>query len=463
MALEEAMGVAEAFRFAAQHALAKRQLDQVKEERDTQAQLARDRFNEEIKQHQENAKRQATLDKAQLDVYGANLSQLGQKALDNILQGGAPPPGTTISPTASSLPSGEANFSPMNPQQATGQIVQMPGYAPQQTPTTEGYAQNQSRLWDMVNAAKNKQELVKEAAKQAEIEKGKVEMAAAMMDRLNTSKKYDEDRAAATAEAAWKRDKYRVDADNANRLTIANINAKKGTEPLYDIKPHVLDGLNGNVTQEVFNKVQLPKGDKQAITDAMTQIGARFLTDKQKELFDTMQGASEALKPMTDLIDKSSYSEGTTDAIPLAAKDYLNSDIRAIHNRLQGRALMMASVVSGQPPSRISDPDVKATLKGYIPTLLDTTKNKIIQYDSFVDILNKKIKTQLKDFSEKQQSVLAANIGYPFSHYEGNKTASVSKKATSPVGSNPVQAPSQINPAATHVWTPNGIQSIGQH
>src|SRR5450759_981814 len=111
MALEEAMGVAEAFKNAAQNALAKRQLDQAKEERDTQATLARDKFNEEIKQHQENAKRQAVLDKAQLDVHAANLSALGQKALDNILQGGAPPPGTTIQPTASTLPSGEANYS----------------------------------------------------------------------------------------------------------------------------------------------------------------------------------------------------------------------------------------------------------------------------------------------------------------------------------------------------------------
>ncbi len=451
MALQEVDRIIDILKTAHQQKMVEQEGKRRQEEQESLAQnrlAVRDQADKAFQQHikdqeaqQKIAQQAADLQMKVYKLHGAQaLQQMGEE-----YQKTGVAPGGQAAPMATSSTGGD--FSPANPQQATGAQLTIPGMEDLgsiQVATPERAAARQADLTRITQRPKVEAQIEESRALQADMLNKQTEAKQADLDRANAIKAADESRLQLQLDAQEKR----AQAHDKILLTIAGMRAKKGVEPTIDIEPHVQDVLDGRMSLEDFQKTPLAKIDKEAISEAVTQAGGRFLTKNQQELNTTVNGAAEALTIMKDFIDKTSFSDSTVGAITGAVNDYRNADIRKLNDQIKGRKLVMAQAITKQSPRSISDKDAESILQGYTPTLTDTTKNKIIQYDKYVDILNKKVETELAPLKPAQAARIKASMGFPFKHYDGNK----------------VQQPAQNQPAApgaTHMWTPQGIQPVG--
>ena len=97
-----------------------------------------------------------------------------------------------------------------------------------------------------------------------------------------------------------------------------------------------------------------------------------------------------------------------------------------------------------------------------------TSSANVLRYNAFIDEINKIVDLQLGNVPPEQRAFIKANTLGMGNLKKLNPDATpfdLKQQSTAPAPS-PGVAQTQSNPAtsgATHMWTPNGVQPIGQH
>lgn len=441
MALGEVQQIIEILRNAQQQKLAQQELDQRKAEQEARAnqnlmeQDQRDKaFQEQIKQHEAQNKIAQQAADLQLKVYklhGAQaLQEIGQKYQETGVA-----PGGQVAPMATSSTGGD--FSPINPQQATGAQLTIPGMEDLgsiQVATPERAAARQAGLDRIAMRPKVEAKIEESRALQADLLNKQDEAKSADFQRAAMMKVYDDER----MDKKIKADAEQARLDRLSRERIANI-TKGGIDEL-DLTPIAQDAIEGKTSLEAINKLGISKLKKTQLINAVTGAGARILSQKQMDLVGDFSQLVNAIPYMDEIIRQQPQTTNYLSSKLGGVASTFDTQLRASEKELDARASVVARFL--REKGNLSNQDITRVM-GLFPSRFDTVDVNIKKRDDFAKELTKIIDSQLDNVSPAQRNIIKKRVGLLDIGLYGSQSKQVG------------------TPNATHIWTPNGIQPVG--
>lgn len=360
MAMDEVNSIAETMRAAMASQLNARQQAQQAKQHADQLALDQRKFDEEVSQHVITNKAAKTLLDAQLAAHQAGVNLQSQQMGEIYQKTGVTPAGATFSPAASSTPDGQANYTPVNPSQATGQVMQIPGMQSMTVQNPLDYAKQEAARATIIGAPAEAAKIREETAKQTAIEKGKIDLAVMTLDRINASKQYDETRAAQMKAADDARNVYTQAQENYRARLMAN--SKNGSTDV-DLSPYIVQANNGELTLEGIKKLPLKPSDQMKVLNGVISNGGRVLKDADQQTIKDMSTISTALPHLSNALQI--LKENPTEArIPgtQAWKNY-NEAINQVELVLP----QVGRIIAGDK-GRMSNQQIKYAEGSFIPS-----------------------------------------------------------------------------------------------
>ncbi len=399
--------VIEIMRGVAQKEIAARQAQIEQQRADQQGEQEKARIKQqqdELKQRKSEFDSQHALAQKAADfIHNQQMTAAAQKYQETGLQ----PAGTTINPAISTMPNGEANASPVNPVNATSQVMGFEGTPqtiPVQSPTQ--YATSQAKLQEITNKPMEDLRIRIEAAKQKEIEQAKAEGKAADLDRMNAQKQYDDARAKQAADAAFAREKYKVDADNRTRLQIANIS--KGSTDV-DLTPYISQANNGEITQEDIKKLPLKPVDQMKVLNGVVSSGGRVLKEASKQNLTDMATVSTAIPHIADALNLLKTN-------PIAVRTPGTDAYKQYQEAVNQAELVLPQVarIIGGEKGKMSNQQISYAQGSFIPTrnpIAASYETNVKNAQDFVKTMNDIVKNHTVGMSPEHVNMLKENFG----------------------------------------------------
>jgi hypothetical protein len=460
MALDEALGVAAAFRAAAQQQLAHSQQVSQDEDRKARVKEVQDRLDQQKTEF--NAQHALAIKAAdmvrQLNEY--KVLQDKTSIAQHIMGGGAVP-GDAQAPVGGNETTG--NFSPVggitdpNTTSVMHQIPMGDGQPPLQMtlPTPNAYATQQANIARITNAPAEEAKTRESVATQS-----------AMTDKLLAGKAADDERVQAAKAQDFLRETQREKAQadlqlQLERMRTASaerINASKNNGSSIDVEPLIQDGVNGNLSQEELNRMAITKQDKAMITNGVLQAGGRLYTQAQKDVIPTFVNAVKTVGNMDEFIANQPQSKNWLAAQIGGLGTAFDSKLNNLQDMIKADTMAIAKTIQGAKGQRIMNLELKLAQGGFVPKRNQTLEENVIRRNQYVQSLQDVVRANLSSLPPESVNATLQRLGILDIPMLDPSTG----KPIQRTGGTQSTTTNQTNPAATHVWTPNGIQPIGQ-
>jgi hypothetical protein len=381
---------------------------------ETQAKLEQQRIDEEVKQH-------GIANKAAKALLDVQLAQHQQQIGQNYQQTGIAPSGTTMSPTASSLPSGEANFTPANPQQATGQMLNVPGVGSMQVASPEAAATRQANIADIAAGPSRKTETLKqglETQRQVAVTQATQAAETDRQVKLATS-------AQAAAQALKK---LEIEGENHRNAVTAGTQMKIAMLP-YSIfqnsdpaartamtQPSIDAMSNGDISakqvRDQFNEKGL-LGAGTAVVSSFMSSGGVPPTDKQVDFKKKVQPIIDAVPLIQEYIGLLPKTSGGLSGLAsgMTHPDLLNPRLASIEKELEFNIAPVARTLGGDEGQRLQKALLGPAEGGYMPSKFKPTSYNVDNYNKFIKLLNSAVDSSLSSMPAGQRAHIKATMG----------------------------------------------------
>ncbi len=470
MAQAEVNSIAETMRAAAQRQLDAKRLQHEAEHQAAQLKLEQDKFKEEINQHSiANKSAKALLD-AQLALHQTQQAQIGQQ-MGEATQKGAPPV-SPLMPQASSLSSGEPNYTPANPsanpQTSSTSLMAIPGTSlnvPVLSP--EATATRQANIDETLAAPKRATEAAKQQAETDRILKTQSALQAAETDRfikqINT-----------TQAAETEREKLRIAGENHRNAVTAATSRANALLPYSWLqnmppeqrstifKPYNEGMLSGDISGKQVHSDFAEKGMAGAGAGVISQFisaGGVVPTDKQVDFKKKIAPIIDAVPLIKQYIDLLPNTTNTTmgaikaTGFGLTHPLQFNQQLKSIEQQIEFNIAPVARTLGGDEGQRLQKALLGPAEGGYMPSKSATKEANVANYNRFIDLINKVLDSQYAGMPAAQRAIVKSSLGLD----------KLSKLTPDGKPVKEVTQPIQNQPSATHIWTPQGVKPVGQN
>lgn len=407
MAQAEVDHIIEIMKNAAQKQLQQQQLKIEQQRADAATEFEKAR----IKQDQETLKQRKAEFDANFDLAKKAADVMHMQSMQQVIAGlkkGETIPGETISPAASTLPSGEANYTPINPAQATSEVHQLPYNLGSVTiPTQVEEARRQAKIYEIANAPIEASKI--KLAKEAEQARSDLAEQNKQYDfiRSITQKIYDDDR----ADAKNKNEMAMKKLELASQERVAKMRAGGDTQ----IHPGIIkQAMEGDVTREdilkMYNQV-----DQVRIQNEILNQGGNLLSNKDKELVGDFSQMVQATKYMQDLIANQPQisSEGNFARLKSHVagpyKRLTDSNLAAIEQEIKGRSTLIARGFAKEKGNLSNQDIVRA--QNMLPKVSEPVDANIKKYNDYIMEVDKAFRDKLSHLPKKQVDILRQKVG----------------------------------------------------
>lgn len=402
-------------------------IEQQRADAQTEAEKARiEQQKEELAQRKTQFEANLAMQKA---AHNVAMVQATQALQEGFSKTGLTPPGARINPT--------------NPEAGIGTMT-MPGLGlngadvtmPIQTP--QAAAAQAANTYQIANKPIEEAKIRVEAAKQKEIEEAKLAAKREDLDRMNVQKQYDD----AREERRQKADLLRTQLEIASRERIARIQRGSMEE---DLTPYVHQAINGDITREDINAMPLKnKDDKMRIFNAVIGSGAGLLDKEQKALVGDFSQMVEATKLMDQIIANQPKTGNRLTSHVLGPLARLTDpNLSGPEQQLAGHISLIARGFAKEK-GNLSNKDIER-VQNMLPSSSEPLDVNIKKRNDYLQELGKLIDSKLSNLPKAQREVIKKKVGL----YGIDPPAQGQ------------QAPQQVSPGATHVWTPQGVVPAG--
>jgi len=355
----------------------KAQLEQAKKEFD---------LNHEI------AKKHADLVTAQVT------SQLGNQ----YQQTGVAPAGTSVSPT---IQGNGGMASPVNPQQATSQMLDIPNVGQIQVATPEQYATRQADLSRITEKPKEEAKIRESQALQSDLLKKQEEAKQADFVRAIVQKQYDDNRAAASQTAETERAKLHI--ASAERIARIQAAARDKTTGI-DLSPFAQDAIDGKITKEEVARLPVTMQEKAAIVDAVRGTGSQILRKDQADLVGDMNQVVSTIPLMDQVIQNQPQTHNVISSHIGGLLSSGNQDVTAPEKELMARTSVISRFLKEK--GNLSNRDIERVTK-MIPSRFNPLETNIKLRDDFRLELNKLLDSKLANLPDAQRNIIKKRVG----------------------------------------------------
>ncbi len=444
MALQEVDRIIDILKTAHQQKMVEQEGKRRQEEQESLAQnrlAVRDQADKAFQQHvkdqeaqQKIAQQAADLQMKVYKLHGAQaLQQMGEE-----YQKTGVAPGGQAAPMATSATGGD--FSPANPQQATGAQLTIPGMEDLgsiQVATPERAAARQADLTRITQRPKVEAQIEESRALQADMLNKQAEAKQADLDRVNVQKQYDDARAAKVQEAEMARLKLTL----ASHERIAKIS--RGASDM-DLSPYAQQIIDGDLSRDDVLKLPIPKPDQMRLINAVTGAGAGILSKDQKELVGDFSQMVQAVKLMDQIIANQPQTHNKITSHIAGAFSSLDQNVTGPQEELNGHISLLARGFAKEK-GNLSNKDIERVQK-MLPDRYQPVETNIKKRDDYLIELDRTIDAKLASVPKAQRDMIKKKVGLL------------------DIGLYNKEQPAQSQPAAlgaTHMWTPQGIQPVG--
>lgn len=354
-------------------------------------------------------------------------------------QTGVSPAGASVSPAASTVPNGQANYSPINPQQATSNILQFPGGGSVEVPTLGAQAKTQAAAKETLMEPEVKAKIRESQAVEAERLKKVEESKAYDFQRMAMMKVYDDKRAAEMKAADDARERYRQEQENYRARLRLQSDAP-------DLSPYVMMGLNGEMTQEDVMKLPLKTPDKMKIVNGVVAPGGRLLNNSSKQSLTDMSTISTAIPHIDGALAELKNH-------PVEVRIPGTDSYKRYQEEVKQAELVLPQVgrVIAGDKGRMSNQQIKYAEGSFLPSrnpLTTDFASNVKNREDFVRTMNDIMDTHLKGMSDQHKAYLKQTFGIkPLTPFIASPVA-----GQAPQG----QAPPQQQPAPSFKITATG-------
>lgn len=415
MALQEANQIIEAIKFAIQERRA-REMDEVERKR-IEADIEQRKIENErrLKEFDEQKRQFDISAKAAEAVRQAALAEARMKIGKEAAESGILPPG---SEPYAQTPNG-AGFSPINPAQASGHILNFPDGTRMAVPTPAIYAKQQADVERITQRPKVEADIEKARSLQADLLKKQEEAKDADLFRAMVQKQYEDQR----EEKRIKAENYRAELRAATDIKVANIN-KRGAVT-EDVSPYINQLRTGTLSREEFMRMPLSNTDKMTAINSVTKSGDGIINNKQKEFIQDLTTLVEAVDAMDEVIKKGPQTGNILSGKIGGVLSTLNEEVRTPEKILEGRSSLIMKHFGEK--GTLTNADVYRSKEGFIPSRSEPVKMRVAKRNQYVNDLKKLIRNKLRGLSDNQINLIMEDIGVndipDFAGIEGKKKA----------------------------------------
>ena len=429
MALAEVDRIIEIMRNAHLNQQAQVAARQKQEEQDSMAanRLAQQDL-EEKRLQQENQHFQASNDlankiaQAQVAAHKLQSMQTVQQMGQAVQQGAPAPAGSSTVPAISTLPNGEANASPVNPANATSNMLQIPGVEGQiQVATPQAYAQQQAGIKTIEQAP----DIAKmQATQEAETKRQVAVTATTQAEETKRQATINAQNQAAAIRLEQERQKgelQRTNIQSGTQLQIAKLpyaifNNMDPQTRAATVQPSIDALTNGDMSatqvQKEFNEKGMA-GAGTAVISTFMGAGGVPPTDAQVKFKQSVQPVVDVLpliKQYIDMLPKT--STGTKGFITgVTHPDILNPQLDALMKQIDFNIATVAKNLSGDQGQRLQKALLEPAAGGFLPSKFKSTEYNVSNFNKLVDVVNSAIDTQLGSLPKAQRAAIKNSMG----------------------------------------------------
>ena len=431
MAMEIVQGMMEILKEANRKHLAEKELQQRQEAQESAAanrlaeQDERDRaFQATIKQHEAANKIAQQAADIQLKMYKLAGAE-GLQKIGEAYQKTGVAPGAQIASMASSA---NGNFSPVNPQQATGAQITIPGMEDLgsiQVATPEIAATRQANLSRITDRPQVEAKIEESRALQSDMLKKQEEAKAADFTRSAMMKIYDD----AREERRLTAENERARLMRASMERIARIN--KGATDV-DLTPYAQQVVDGDLTREDVLRLPISKPDQMKLINAVTGAGAGLLSKDQKELVGDFSQMTQAIKLMDQIIANQPQTHNKISSNIAGAFSSLDQNVTGPQEELNGRLSLIARGFAKEK-GNLSNQDIER-VKKMLPDRFQPVESNIKKRNDYLTEIGRTIDAKMANLPKAQREIIKKKVGlYDYSLSGGPASTQQAAPAGGPV------------------------------